>query len=313
MSSRSRLSGLQNTSRFNLSLLGFQLRMLLLLVGALIGVAVIEFFHPSFFDYPFFWKGASTAGVLAFWPLLVYGFFMSFLSAVGAIPTKSEGEVFLHGLTTSVLAGVWEEMGYRWLFICYAMIGLAIANFLWTFIPVVVLLVLVILIVGGNWERSERYRVTTTIPTFWQLRIRGLGRPFLLVGGMILCGIIIAIGFTIDPVYWFYRTFLVTIVDLVTFGQMHYVLHGAHAELFVFGLIVTNAWFRDGHKYQGWYGVANAWVCGFVLMYAMLTYGLLTAVIVHAVYDIEFDVVRYVMHWRGARGVIVRQAKRRVG
>jgi hypothetical protein len=64
--------------------------------------------------------------------------------------------------------------------------------------------------------------------------------------------------------------------------------------LFIAAAVSVNAKFRDGHKYQGFFGMVNAWVVGFILLYAMLYYGLMTAIVVHAIYDLEFAAIRYI-------------------
>ena len=63
----------------------------------------------------------------------------------------------------------------------------------------------------------------------------------------------------------------------------------------VFGMISANIAFRDGHKYQGPFGLINSWYLGLVFLYATVNYGLWTAVCVHALYNTEIALIRYVM------------------
>jgi hypothetical protein len=60
-------------------------------------------------------------------------------------------------------------------------------------------------------------------------------------------------------------------------------------------MLTANGWFRDAHKYGGVLGWANAWIIGFVMMYACLHYGLLLTIVVHALYDLEFVVLSFVI------------------
>ena len=50
-------------------------------------------------------------------------------------------------------------------------------------------------------------------------------------------------------------------------------------------MLYTNAFFRDGHRYQGPIGVLNSWFAGMFLFWIMFTYGLPAAILVHFMYD----------------------------
>lgn len=97
-----------------------------------------------------------------------------------------------------------------------------------------------------------------------------------------------------DPLFWLYRTVFIPVIDFVTFGQFHGIFHNGYPELFVFGLVSANAQFRSGHLYLGPYGWLNSWIIGFVFMYAMLHYGLATAIVVHIIYDVAIAVANYI-------------------
>ncbi len=97
---------------------------------------------------------------------------------------------------------------------------------------------------------------------------------------------------------WIFRP----VADFVT-------LHGLHAQLYhptgwaVGGaLLATNALFRDGHKYLGWIGWINSWFIGMFLFWIMFRFGLPAAILVHFLYDLIIDLIRY------AKGVLGRAA-----
>ena len=50
-------------------------------------------------------------------------------------------------------------------------------------------------------------------------------------------------------------------------------------------VVSANIFFRDGHKYQGPFGVLNAWFIGLVMFWVMFTYGVWPAIICHFLYD----------------------------
>ena len=75
------------------------------------------------------------------------------------------------------------------------------------------------------------------------------------------------------------------LVDWVTFGTLHDTLF--HPTGFAVGaaLVSANAFFRDGHKYQGIVGIVNSWFLGMFFFYLMLNYGLPAAILIHSLYD----------------------------
>lgn len=59
-------------------------------------------------------------------------------------------------------------------------------------------------------------------------------------------------------------------------------------------MLATNAFFQDGHKYQGIIGSINSWFIGMYLFWIMFQYGLLAAILVHFLYDFLIFLVRYI-------------------
>jgi hypothetical protein len=59
------------------------------------------------------------------------------------------------------------------------------------------------------------------------------------------------------------------------------------------GLLSANAFFRDGHKYQGYFGWVNSWFIGMFLFWVTFNYGLPAAILIHFVYDFLIFFTRY--------------------
>ena len=75
------------------------------------------------------------------------------------------------------------------------------------------------------------------------------------------------------------------IFNLLTFGQLKTWLVNPDIWFVGSALLVVNAKFRDGHAYQGIWGLLNSWVLGFFLFRVALSHGLLAAIVVHFFYD----------------------------
>jgi hypothetical protein len=75
------------------------------------------------------------------------------------------------------------------------------------------------------------------------------------------------------------------IADYTTFGGLHDWLFSPAGWAVGAAMLATNAIFRDGHTYQGWFGVLNSWFCGMFLFWLMFCYGLPAAILIHFLYD----------------------------
>jgi len=100
------------------------------------------------------------------------------------------------------------------------------------------------------------------------------------------------LGFGIPS--WFHNYFVGPIANFTTF-------HGLESQIFHStgwavgaAMLTTNAFFRDGHRYQGLLGVVNSWFGGMFLFWIMFKYGLPAAILIHFVYDFLIYLVHYV-------------------
>jgi hypothetical protein len=259
-------------------LLGFQIWSIAGLIGAWIGLAIIHFFFPDFFHYPYLkWGGWKSVG--EFWPLFVWSFVTAVLSGiqkVSFITSKRRNEYLGIGLLTGNLAGAWEEFGYRYVFIAYALIGLMWTNWL---VGVGLLWVGVIAL--------------TCFAIYLMSEDEGLGASIVAVVAIVLGILLWKYGHKVNIVYWL-NDIVRSVANFTTFGQMKSVLY-IPDTLFIFAALSANAWFRDGHKYQGLFGVINSWYAGMILLYATVSYGLFTAMVIHEAYNTIIHLVHYIM------------------
>ena len=98
---------------------------------------------------------------------------------------------------------------------------------------------------------------------------------------------------------WFHTTLWSPFANLATVDYLQPFLL---AENWVIGacILYTNAFFRDGHKYQGLLGWINSWFMGMYLWFVALNYGLVAAIFIHFLYD-------FIIYTYAASSVWVRQ------
>ncbi len=92
------------------------------------------------------------------------------------------------------------------------------------------------------------------------------------------------LGFGIGE--WLHVNIFGHIADWATLGFLHDQLYSKSGWAVGAAMLMANAAFRDGHKYQGWFGILNSWFLGMFFFWMLFTHGLLAAILVHALYDI---------------------------
>ncbi|MDA2922963.1 hypothetical protein MYX07_06900, partial [Patescibacteria group bacterium AH-259-L07] len=92
---------------------------------------------------------------------------------------------------------------------------------------------------------------------------------------------------------WFFLHIAGPVVNFVTLGKMSWLLFHPAGWFVGAAALAANAKFRDIHKYLGIFGYFNSWFIGFVMFWLMFEYGLVTAIIVHFLYDFLIHAVRY--------------------
>jgi len=100
-------------------------------------------------------------------------------------------------------------------------------------------------------------------------------------------------------IHWFYEYFLGPAANFVTFGALHDYLFYPSTWVVGAAIVSANGKFGDAHEKSGLFSRINAWFIGMVLFYVMFEYGLWTAILVHALYDIVvFSSAALVNTWR---------------
>jgi len=143
----------------------------------------------------------------------------------------SAGTILGHGLVTSLFAGIFEEIGFRWL--------IFLSSIAWTKVT--------------NW---------------------------------IFFGFL---GFGIPE--WLFVHVFGPLANWTTLGYLQPQLLGGDWAIGA-AMLASNAFFRDGHRYQGWFGTINAWFAGMFLFWMTFHHGLFAAIVVHFAYDAIIDVLR---------------------
>lgn len=93
--------------------------------------------------------------------------------------------------------------------------------------------------------------------------------------------------------YLMYTYLLLPCANVATLGLLHPLLMGG-PWIIGAAIVSANGKFRNGHAYQGLLGYVNSWFLGMVFYHLTFKYGLLSAIVVHALYDVLIFVVRYI-------------------
>ena len=188
------------------------------------------------------------------------------------------GHAFLQGLAISVWAGVVEEVCFRWLIFLGGIATTMFVNWLmggWFALGVIAFFAFCVGAMSKN----------GIVAVFF-----GLAVPILTYA---------MIGLPPHIPEYIYTNLMGPLVDFMSGGALHDTLF--HPAGFAVGaaLVSTNATFRDGHKYLGWFGYINSWFLGLFFFYMMLTYGLPAAILVHVLYDMAvFSSAAVVLAWK---------------
>lgn len=199
-----------------------------------------------------FWetKGSLLDWCASSWAVLLWGFGASLVLSIiheanrhtqmerlFGISSPRAGKVFRNGLVLSVVAGIFEEIQFRWLGFLLAIIGVRFVDFL---------------IFG------------------WA-------------------------GFGL--VHWFNDVLTAPLANWTTFGHLSSVLYSPLGWFIGAAMLASNAKFRDGHKYQGPLGIVNSWFIGMFFFWLMFTYGLVSAIVIHTIYDVGCFTAKAIVRW----------------
>lgn len=257
-------------------------------IGASLIIWIVNTWWPGTlpfetFGQPFWDRDTSvTEAIGAVWFIFVWGIGINFVIQLGQNLNgdsgitrflrrdrePSSGAILAGGTIISFLAGTLEELCFRWLLFLGGIVSVLIANWLWGGILGCILFGLIALALCAALFKANEF-------------LGALGLVVSIVGGIIL----IANGGFMDPVAWLYDVLAKPLADLTTFGYLHEQIYHPHSWAVGAGLLSANAFFRDGHKYQGLFGVINAWFGGMIFFWVLFHYGLVACMVVHFLYD----------------------------
>lgn len=258
------------------------------LLGALIVVAVVKILDPGSIPFSLFqfWFIKIDLGALQGipWFLILIGPILAILVSVLTRNNRYENIQILASYTedlkTSVLAGVFEEIGFRWL----------------TFFLTIIFFTFL-----GN---ASKWPLVATIMDNWVWVVIGL-----IVGNV--CGyflyswlknklggcvfkLLVLVVLVVDLVCvvvlgWTWIKFiygwLVPFVDWLTGGAMHGPLT-EYGWAVGAAMVSVNWTFGKGHVYQGLLGMVDSWIFGMLMFWVTFNFGLFAAIAIHAAYDI---------------------------
>jgi len=93
-------------------------------------------------------------------------------------------------------------------------------------------------------------------------------------------------------VKWLYVHWFVPLANWATFHALQPQLMDHRNWVFGVAIVSVTVAFRDEHKYLGFIGWVNSWFIGMVMFWLVFHYGLLTAIVAHAVYDAIIFTIR---------------------
>lgn len=85
---------------------------------------------------------------------------------------------------------------------------------------------------------------------------------------------------------WFHLELAGPLADWTTLHGLHRYLFAPESWAVGAAMLGANAFFREGHGYQGLFGLINSWFIGMFLFWIMFTYGLPAAILLHVLYDV---------------------------
>lgn len=203
----------------------------------LVSIAIVWFLSdqwPSLikpFTFFEFWtlKGDFWAVVWSAWPLYLWGFALTVIAILRGANDENIHEepisLFISGAWISAMAGIWEELYFRWVLFLFALITFPIVD--WIFL-----------------------------------------------------------GFMDVHIFrWLYSEILCPVANYMTLGYLEPYLMNGYSWVVGAAIISTNGQFRNGHSYQGWFGLVNSWFIGMYLHWVVFTHGILAAIFIHFLYD----------------------------
>jgi len=110
--------------------------------------------------------------------------------------------------------------------------------------------------------------------------------PLLIMTNFVMFGFLGVLGLPGWGLVELFTGILAHVANFFTLGYLHEQLINASSWTIPAALLAANNAFREGHRYQGFFGYVNSWFMGMVFFYFTFTYGLVAAIVVHFLYDL---------------------------
>ena len=264
----------------------------LLTMASLVSIALVityitEGASPEFFNYETrFYDPVTLPEVVNFWPIFIWGALLQLVVRLTHTSKKVtispyRYELAFVSICNCLLAGLLEEIGFRWLFINIAMLIIAAANRIFASLLSHYAAGIVMVVYGVacllNWDDmpSDRGRKPAAIA---------------LVCGCVVLVLAVSGLHPIDSLFAVVHVVMIAVPRRIVrlFSDVPFLFKLSHYDKrYRHAMLLSNVKFVDGHKYQGLWGWINSAAMGIVFMHAMVTYGLLCAIVVHIIYDLS--------------------------
>jgi hypothetical protein len=226
---------------------------------------------------------------------------------------------------TSFLAGLWEELGHRGIFIYFGLIAVYLSNMFFLWILALIFLILYIAVVNQIKSGIAAVFLLAAVVGLWFfIRSVSGGNPVYAINGFILSiyqwvaadqAATFIIYALIMGLCLIFTAWIISRQQAFKLGWLELVLHMGifavwacyvlpkaigvlsnppivpleadkwTALLYIGAIMWSNTKFSDAHEYQGPAGKFNSYLFGLYMFYIAFTYGLLYAIIVHFLYD----------------------------
>lgn len=280
---------------------------------------------PMFFIYLYF--HFEFFGIFSSWPLLLWGGLLS--SVVWYFYGRDincQGRPFLIKAANGLLLATIEELGFRFFFICLAMVVVASVNLflehagIYMGVLMIILgLVLLALSVLHLTRLLKQFKRINQIMKRYNAVHVAVGSGLLVIAGMavLFLGLLWSAMFSIVwdwiifPLTNFFTAYQYDKLFMGAFGMNTNSYEGAWVgarrrrtiwqqnaqdnRMFMVGILLVNLFYRDGKKYQGVLGWIDSWYVGLALTNIMLNHGLFTALVVHLIYEAQFFAMGYLI------------------
>lgn len=276
------------------------------LVGTFLALLLVKWIFPNLLPFEIFqfWTVSfDWQKILSIpWWLLLVGPVLVIVYSIVTRNSRMDNirilEDFKEDFKTSVLAGIFEEVSFRWLSFYWAIVALGAST--WFVTQVVE--------TSDLWKQCVEYWFLSLI-VLVILNFIGAGALALVKDndtGCLVKLIGIAIGLTVFVLdiiliivimwhigYWLYNLVMIPIVNFISQGQLDIWLYN-YGWIVGASLISVNWSFGSGHVNNCLLSFIDAWIFGLIMFWITFNFGLPLAIAMHVVYKVLLHMIRVV-------------------